>query len=299
VSDTWSVSAAVAASLLAGSGAWLIYGAVIPASARPRRDQVSPGRAGAKPSDRMRDALGLGPVSVAELASAVAVVALGGAVAGFLLFGATVPAVVSGLFAGTFPLAAYRRRRVARLEEAAAEWPRLLEEIRLRAGSLGRSIPQALFEAGHNAPAEWRPALDAAEREWLLTVDFARTVSMLKERLADPTADTICETLLMAHEIGGTDLEPKLAELIEDRTQDIESRRDAESRLAGVRFARRFVVVVPIGMAVAGLTIGTGRHAYATVGGQLAVVVGLVAIAVCWWWAGRLMKVPAPPRVFR
>jgi hypothetical protein len=31
-----------------------------------------------------------------------------------------------------------------------------------------------------------------------------------------------------------------------------------------VRFARRFVLIVPVGMAVAGLSIGTGRTAYET-----------------------------------
>ena len=83
----------------------------------------------------------------------------------------------------------------------------MLEELRLLTGSVGRSIPQALFEVGRRAPAEWRPAFAAAEREWLLTTDFARTTALLKDRLADPTADVVCETLLVAHEVGGSDLE--------------------------------------------------------------------------------------------
>jgi tight adherence protein B len=68
--------------------------------------------------------------------------------------------------------------------------------------------------------------------------------------------------------------------------------------LAGVRFARRFVLLVPLGMAVAGLSIGTGRSAYETAGGQLAVAVGLLSVAGCWIWSGRLMRVPGEPRVF-
>ena len=292
-----TVVAAVAASLLAASGAWLIFTAFSTsaeaASRRPRK--VGPDQIG----ERLKDALGLGEVSAAEFGAAVAAVAAAGGIGGYLLFDGLVPAVVSAAFAASFPVAVYRRRRQARAEEAMAEWPRMLEEIRLRTGSLGRSIPQALFEAGRSAPFDWRSAFEVAEREWLLTVDFARTVSVLKERLADSTADVICETLLMAHEIGGTDLDSKLADLIEDRTQDVQSRKDAASRLAGVRFARRFVLLVPLGMAGAGLTIGTGRHAYSTAGGQVAVVLGLAAVAVCWWWAGRLMRVPTSPRVFR
>lgn len=293
MSPALTAVAAIAASALAGSGAWLIY----TAWARPN----PPSAASTAPATRERwsGRLGVGDVRASELGAAVAVVATAGGLAAYLLFGGVAPAALSAVFAGTFPVAGYRRRRLARADVAMTEWPRLLEEVRLRAGSLGRSVPQALFEAGRGAPAEWRPAFEAAEREWLLTVDFDRTVQLLKHRLADPTADAVCETLLMAHEIGGTDLDGKLADLIEDRTQDLQSRRDAASRLAGVRFARRFVLLVPLGMAVAGLTIGTGRQAYGTVGGQVAVVAGLLAIAACWWWAGRLMRIPEPPRVFR
>lgn len=294
-----TVAAALAA-VLAGTGAWLIFSAGSGRTGHQTGHQT--GRRGGQQTGRRtgwRPALGLGDVSATEFVVAVVVVALAGAAGAYLLFGALVPALLSAVMAATFPVAAYRRRRAERAEAALAEWPRLLEEIRLRTGSLGRSVPQALFESGRRAPAEWRPAFEAAEREWLLTVDFARTVTLLKDRLADPTADVVCETLLMAHEIGGADLDPKLADLIEDRSQDLQNRRDAASRLAGVRFARRFVLLVPLGMALAGLTIGTGRQAYSTAGGQLAVVVGLVAIAACWWWAGRLMRIPSAPRVFR
>jgi tight adherence protein B len=50
-------------------------------------------------------------------------------------------------------------------------------------------------------------------------------------------------------------------------------------------------------MAVAGLSIGTGRAAYETPLGQLAVVLGIAAVVVCWLWAGRLMRLPEEERV--
>jgi tight adherence protein B len=164
---------------------------------------------------------------------------------------------------------------------------------------MGRSIPQALFDVGRRAPEEWRPAFRAAEREWQLTTDFGRTVELLKSRLADPAADAVLEMLGVAHEVGGSDLDAKLQALIEDRVLDLQGRKDAESRMAGVRFARRFVLLVPLGMTLAGLSIGTGRQAYATGGGQIAVAIGLAAVAVCWMWSGRLMRIPDQPRVFR
>jgi tight adherence protein B len=174
----------------------------------------------------------------------------------------------------------------------------MIEEISLLTGSLGRSVPQALFEVGRSAPTEMRPAFAAAHREWLISTDFGRTVAVLKVRLADATADATCETLLVAHEVGGTDLERRLSALVEDRIAHLQGRKDAEAKQAGVRFARRFVLFVPFGMALAGLSIGDGRRAYETSGGQAGVIVALAMVLVCWLWSGRIMRLPDEERVF-
>jgi tight adherence protein B len=174
----------------------------------------------------------------------------------------------------------------------------MIEEIRILTGSLGRSIPQALFEVGRRGPAELRPAFAAAQREWLLSTDFERTLRVLKDRLADPTADAACETLLVAHELGGVDLDRRLAALAEDRIQDTQGRKDARAKQAGVRFARRFVLVVPFGMALAGMSIGNGRAAYGEPLGQVLVVAGIAMTVLCWLWAGRIMRLPEEQRVF-
>ena len=163
---------------------------------------------------------------------------------------------------------------------------------------MGRSVPQALLDVGRRGPEELRPAFVAAEREWLISTDFARTCAVLKSGLADPTADATCETLLVAHEVGGTDLDRRLASLVEDRIQDLNGRKDARAKQAGVRFARRFVLAVPVGMALAGLSIGTGRAAYGTTGGQAAVGAGILSVIACWLWAGRLLRLPEEERVF-
>ena len=234
-----------------------------------------------------------------ELASVELMVFAGSALLAWIVFAATVPALLAGAFGAGAPLAVYRSRRRRLLDEARDAWPYLIEEMRLLTGALGRSIPVAMLEAGRKSPtAPMREAFDAANREWQLSTDFGRACAVLKESLADPTADVVCETLLVANEIGGSDLERRLAALVDDRRIDLRNRKEAQSRQSGPRFARWFVLVVPVGMALVGMSIGDGRDAYRTTGGQIAVVIGMSMVALCWAWASRVMRLPEQERVF-
>jgi tight adherence protein B len=284
--------------LVGAYGVFLLYTALVlhwrgvaPGPARerraPRRRRVQQWLAQA----------GLEEVRASEFLAVMVVLALVGGALAFTVFGGLLPAVAAAGFAACAPMAWYRARRDARRGRAREAWPGMIEGIRLHTGSLGRSIPTALFEVGRRGPAELRPGFAAAEREWLISTDFSRAVAVLKDRLADPTADAACETLLVAHEIGGGGLDRRLAALVDDRTQDLQGRKDARAKQAAVRFARRFVLIVPLGMALAGLSIGTGRAAYQTPLGQLAVVLGIAAVVGCWLWAGRLMRLPEEERV--
>jgi tight adherence protein B len=234
------------------------------------------------------------PVEAAAVFSAL--FGLGGALA-WALFGGLLPPLTGGLFMATLPVAAARARRERCRVEAADAWPKLIEELRIKTTALGRSIPQALFEVGRHAPSELRSAFEAGRREWLISTDFERSLAVLKTQLDDPTADTVCETLLVANDIGGAEIDRCLTALVDDRVMDQQGRKDALARQAGARFARRFVIVVPLGMALVGLSIGEGRAAYQGVAGQVMVLVALALMAACWVWAGRIMRLPREERV--
>lgn len=290
----------VLVALVAGYGAFLLYTAVAlgwrgvgPGPRRARGPRATPGARG---REWLAQA-GLGHVAMAEFVTVLGVVFVLGAALALIVFGSPLPAFVGGVFAASFPVAAYRQRRLTARAVAQDAWPRMIEELRILTGSVGRSIPQALFEVGAAAPEELRPAFSAAHREWLLTTDFERTLGVLRDLLADPTCDATCETLLIAHQLGGTDVDRRLADLAEDRREDARYRKDARARQAGVRFARRFVLLVPLGMAAAGLSVGNGRDAYQTPLGQMAVLLALGMVAACWIWAGRILRLPVEERV--
>lgn len=280
--------------VLGGAGVHLIY------------TELVLGRRGVRPRSPVPharrhvvgDRLGIAEVPWREIGAVMGALGIGGFTVGVAMFGGLLPALFLAAFAASFPLASHRTRVAARRAAAMEAWPRLLEELRIQTSSLGRSIPQALFDVGRHAPPELRPAFATAQREWLLSRDFTRTVRLLKAGLDDPTADAALETLLVAHDVGGTDLDRRLEALIDDRIQDTNGRKDARAKQAGARFARRFVILVPAGMAVAGMSVGTGRDAYATESGQVLVVVAMLLVVGCWAWAGRIMRLPPERRVF-
>jgi tight adherence protein B len=220
-----------------------------------------------------------------------------GTVLGALAIGGPVSLAV-GALAGACSVVGQRSVGAARRDQARRLWPSLLEEIRVLTTSGGRSIPRALLEAGARTTPPTADAFAGAQQAWRVSADFDRTMAVLKEQLAEPSTDLVAETLLVAHELGGADVGRRLARLAEDRRRDLAARDLAVATLAGARFARRFVIIVPLGMAVAGQAVGTGRAAFASPSGQ---AVGLLAaglVAGCWMWAGSLLRLPDEPRVF-
>jgi tight adherence protein B len=285
-------------SLAAAYGVFLVFTAV---AFGWRGVGVSPGIGKRRKRRSLDDYLvqaGLENVRVAELVAVEIVLFTVAFAFGYAIYDGFFTALALGLAAASIPIASARSRRRSRIDLAREAWPRMIEEIRLQAVTLGRSIPQALLSVGLNGPEEMRPAFVSAQREWLISTDFERTLSVLKAQLADPTADAVCETLLIAHEVGGTDVDQRLRALIDDRTEDLQGRKDARSKQAGVRFARYFVLIVPFGMAFVGLSIGDGRESFGTPTGQWFVLLAFAIMALCWIAAAQLLKLPETERVF-
>lgn len=287
---------ALVLAVIAAYGVHLLYSAVVFRWAGIQPGPPRPEQRG--PQTDIIARLGLGDFDPRALWAAIAVLTLLGFAFGLLLFGGIVPALLIALFASTVPIGVARVRYQRELDAAQQEWPAIIEEIRLLTGSLGRSIPQATFEVGLRSSGGLRPAFEEAHREWLISTDFGRSLSVLKSTLAHNTADIVAETLLTAHELGGGEVGNRLGALAQDRLTDLHHRRDALARQAGVRFARWFTLFVPIGMAFVGLSIGEGRAAYADPLGQALVAVALFLTLGCWLWAGQIMKLPQESRVF-
>jgi tight adherence protein B len=131
----------------------------------------------ANPLAKWMTQAGLEDVTPKEFVVATIAAAIVVALLSFVIFGAPLPAIVVGLLGATGPAAIYRNRRAKLRSQAREAWPRLIEELRVQTSSIGRSVPVALLDVGSRSTIQpMRKAFEAANREWLLTTDFTRTI---------------------------------------------------------------------------------------------------------------------------
>lgn len=165
------------------------------------------------------------------------------AVVGFVAVAVTRTVPIAATFAtmaGMAPLTLVRaraRKRRSRLQDA---WPEVVDHLSsgVRAGL---SLPEALSQLATRGPQELRPQFTQFAREYRASGRFDDCLSSLKERMADPIADRIVESLRLAREVGGTDLGLLLRTLALFLREDIRIRGELEARqswtVAGARIA--------------------------------------------------------------
>jgi tight adherence protein B len=279
----------LAASLLGvAAGAIVLLG--------PGRRQRSESARNQAASQRLRSMLhaalpGTQPPSILLRRSLVAGVLLG--TLAWILLPSPVAAACGAIVGVTWPLRRSRAALERRRHEALAAWPQLLQSIRIQVTTLGRPLPTAIIETAPQAPPAMAPAFAGFEASWRRTTDLGRALWDFASAMADPTTDLIVDTLGLGSELGGGSLDRRLARLIEERQRELELRQEAEARLAGARFARRFVLVVPVAMALAAEGIGSGPRTFSSPLGAVVLSVSALLTAGCWWWAGRLLRQPS------
>lgn len=271
-----------------GTGAFVLL--------RPTRAARHPLRRTVAPLRRWLVALVPGsPSPWAWLRRSIAAAAVLGLLA-WLVLPSPVAAACGALVGAVWPVRQGRADADRRRREALAAWPRLLQSVRIQVTTLGRPLPSALLEAARQAPRTMVPAFAAFETSWHRTTDLPRALDDLALVMADPTTDLVVETLALGFELGGGSLERHLARLIEERERELELRQEAEARLAGARFARRFVLLVPAAMALAAEGIGSGSRTFSGPLGAEVLALSALLTAGCWWWAGRLLRLPETTR---
>ncbi len=123
-------------------------------------------------------------------------------------------------------------------------WPDVVDHL-VSAVRSGLALPDSVVTLAHSGPPITRTAFSDFERDYRMTGAFAPSLDRLKDRLADPVADRIIETLRMSREVGGNELTVVLHNLATYLRQDAAIRSEVEARQSWIVNAARLGVAAP------------------------------------------------------
>lgn len=277
--------AAIALGLLAGGGLTLILAAILrPANNQSERAPREPAILRRLREDLMRAGLERIPVGGFLFLAFVIALVVGAAV---LLFTGILVLGLIGLGLGFWGvLGLVRWRSQQRRNANRAHWPDVVDHLIASVRS-GLGLPDAIEQLAKSGPEPLRQDFAQFSRQYRATGAFNLAVDEAKERIADPVADRLFETLRMAREVGGTELVRVLRDFSTFLREEQAVRHEAEARQGWVLNAARLGVVAPWVVLVMLATRPEAAAAYNTAGGVTVILIGLVVSVIAY----RLMLV--------
>lgn len=281
--------------LLLGIGALLVISPVLwPATGLPRAPSSGP-------VDVLRVRLvqaGLPRVSVTTFAVVSVILALLTAAVTIALIPVTALGVAAGVVALVLPSVLVTSRSRSRRRATRVVWPDVVDHL-VSAVRSGLALPDSVVTLAHAGPPITREAFAGFEAQYRATGNFSLCVSELKERLADPVADRILETLRMSREVGGTELTTVLRNLAVYLRQEAAIRSEVEARQSWVMNAARLGVAAPWIVLLLLATRPEAAVAYNTAAGGVLVIAGLVVSVVAYRIMVAVGRIPDERRWFR
>jgi len=183
--------------------------------------------------------LSLGTLAVVSVLLAVAGAALTFALVPIAALGATVGVAMLAVPSVAVVLRARAGRRATRVV-----WPDVVDHLTSAVRS-GLALPESVVSLAHSGPLVTRAAFAAFETDYRATGNFSDCLDTLKNRLVDPVADRIIETVRMSREVGGHELPTVLRNLAIYLRQDAAIRSEIEARQSWTVNAARLGVAAP------------------------------------------------------
>ncbi|MGH8859965.1 MAG: type II secretion system F family protein [Jatrophihabitantaceae bacterium] len=277
--------------LLLGLGLLLIW------RSGPRAPQRSSSTARSPRTELLRQA-GVDGVGPSQLLGAQVLCALLAAGAVVLLTSTAAVAVCFGVFAFFAPIVVLRRMRRRRLVALRELWPEAVDNL-ASAVRAGMSLPEGLAALGERGPSELRAAFARFGTAYRASGRFAECLDALKDDLADPVGDRVCETVRVAREVGGSDLGTVLRTLSELLRSDARTRAELETRQGWIVNGARLAVAAPW---LVLLLLGTQSEtlsAYDSAGGTVLLGVGAAVCAIAYRIMLRIGRLPEDRRVLQ
>lgn len=241
-------------------------------------------------------AAGLGQVTSGQFLLACGASALGAWAVVILLVGSPAVALVALLGGGYAPVAYARTRRRDLRRQRRRCWP---EAIELLAGAVraGDTLPAAVALVAERGPDPLRPAFRSVVADQRVSGDLVGALERLGLALADPTADRVVATLVIAYRVGGRELGRVLRALGAFLREDLATRREIEARQSWTVVAARVAAAAPWLVLVLVASRPQGAQAYDSIAGLAVLAGGAVATIVGYRLMIAVGRLPEERRV--
>jgi tight adherence protein B len=249
---------------------------------------------------RMRDRLTQAELQRVSPAMVFVVSGLLGAVVGLLVLAVLhvlALAIAAAVAAASTPALMIGARARTRRKATRVVWPDVVDQL-VSAVRSGLALPDGVVTLAHSGPVITRSAFAAFEDRYRATGNFSLCLDELKERLADPVADRILETLRMSREVGGSELTTVLRNLGAYLRQEAAVRSEVEARQSWVVNAARLGVASPWVVLTLLATRPEAAAAYNSTAGVTLIVGGLVVTLVAYRLMIAVGRLPEDRRWF-
>ncbi|GAB2462850.1 tight adherence protein B [Conyzicola lurida] len=241
---------------------------------------------------------GLGRVSVPTFLVVSALLAVAASAVVFTLVPVVALAIAAGIVALVLPFALVRSRARSRRRAARVVWPDVVDHL-VSAVRSGLALPDSVVTLARAGPETTRSAFAAFEADYRATGNFSLSLTQLKDRLADPVADRLIETLRMSREVGGSELTHVLRNLAVYLRNEAAIRSEVEARQSWVVNAARLGVAAPWIVLLLLSTRPEAAAAYNTAAGAVLVTAGLALSVVAYRIMIAVGRIPEQQRWFR
>lgn len=235
---------------------------------------------------------------VSTLTFVVASVLLGacGVLLGAGLFGTVGIAYPIGTFAAWLPTGFAKRRRDLRRKTFREEWPDAFASL-ISAIRAGMSLPEACTSLATRGPAHLKDGFTSFASSYRSSGNLETSLARLREELSDPIADRVAVALLLANEVGGTDLIRILKATATFVREDLRTRKEIEARWSWTVTAARVAAAAPWIVLALMATRPEAATAYNTTVGLIVIAGGALATFVGYRLMLRAGRLPEEPRL--
>lgn len=202
-------------------------------------------------------------------------------------------ALISALLVCLIALARSHQISTNRHRELRSIWPTFLEQLRSSMLSSQRALPYVMYDNPACASPFLTDLLSIGKREFETSGNLQSSLEQMWKHADDQTTSQVCASLINTKGATSSQIQHQLTDIAAALKTQQMLISEAESKLAGVKIARLFVLLIPAGMALAGLAFAGTASPFYTSGSLIQISVAVLVIAVCWQLSNRLMQFPA------